>query len=103
MHSRPLGPPPPTPWEMPFYQGGPGHMNLIHPPLPFPGYPNGPARLQGPPCNKNGGGIYQPQEIPVMVGPGGCLPVGSDIPSDPRSSTIPGVLPTTEAVCRKYD
>ena len=98
MHGGPLGPPPPPPGEIPFHHGGPGHMNLTPPPQPLPGHPNGPGGLQGPPCNENGGGMYQPPEIPFMDGPGGCPPLGSDLPGDPRDSPVPGMLPTAEVV-----
>ena len=99
MHGGPLGPPPPPPGEMPFHHGGPGaHMNLPPPPQSLSGHPNGPPGLQGPPGTDNGGGMYQPPDLPYMDGPGGCPPLGPDIPGEPRNSPVPGMLPTAEAV-----
>ena len=102
LHGGPLGPPPPPPGEIPFHHGGPGaHMNLTPPPQPLPGLPggppNGPPGLQGPPPNENGG-MYQPPDLPFMDGPGGCPPLGPDIPVDARDSPVPGMLPPTEAI-----
>ena len=84
MHGGPLGPPPPPPGEIPFHHGGPGaHMNLTPPPQSLPGHV--PPGMQGPPGSDNGV-MYQPPDLPYMDGPGGCPPLGTDMPGEHRNS-----------------